>query len=266
MPLDAPMTPPDTAPVRRLRFGVLLWLAGMLGVAAVNATVLPQLSAQAPLPAPLWLISVASLFQSAVFVALAVWAGVALAPVLGLRAPAFEAAATRRPIAPALTPQLLAGFMAGMVGGFLLFAILRFSPVVLADLQDRYNPPLLARMLYGGITEELLLRWGLMTALVWLAWRFLQGRQGTVRGGFVWLAIVVSALIFGLGHLPLAYALVGTMDASIVLFVTGANTIFGVLFGWLFWRSGLESAMIAHAVAHAVSELITLFWVAARAA
>ena len=260
MPLDAPMTPPDRAPVRRLRFGVLLWLAGMLGVAAVNATVLPQLLAQETLPAPLWLIWVASFLQSGLLLALAVWAGVALAPALGLRAPAFEAAATRRPITPALTPQLLPGFMAGMPGGFLLFAILRFSPIDLAELQARFNPPLLARMLYGGITEELLLRWGLMTALVWLAWRFLQGRRGTVRGGLVWLAIAVSALIFGLGHLPVAFVVIDTMTANIVLFVIGANAMFGVLFGWLFWRSGLESAMIAHAVAHAVSHLITLFW------
>jgi membrane protease YdiL (CAAX protease family) len=260
MSLDAPMTPPDRAPVRRLRFGVLLWLAGMLGVAAVNATVLPQLLAHETLPAPLWMIWVASFLQSGLLLALAVWAGVALAPALGLRAPAFEAAATRRPIAPALTPQLLPGFMAGMPGGFLLFAILRFSPIDLAELQARYNPPLLARMLYGGITEELLLRWGLMTALVWLACRFLQGRRGTVRGGLVWLAIVVSALIFGLGHLPVAFAVIDTMNTNIVLFVTGANAMFGVLFGWLFWRTGLESAMIAHAVAHAVSHVITLFW------
>ncbi len=257
------MTPPDTASLHRLRFGALLWLAGMLGAAAVTATVLPQLSAQAPLPAPLWLISVASLLQSAVLVALAVWAGVALAPALGLRAPAFEAAATLRPITPALTPQLLPGFVAGTVGGFLLFAIGRFSPVALAELEDRFNPPLFARMLYGGITEELLLRWGVMTAVAWLARRFLQGRQGSVRGGFVWLAIVMSALIFGLGHLPVASAVMGTLNANVVLFVTGANTMFGVLFGWLFWRSGLESAMIAHAMTHAVNHLVTLFWVTA---
>ena len=35
-------------------------------------------------------------------------------------------------------------------------------------------------------------------------------------------------------------------------FVVVANTAFGVLFGWLFWRYGLEAAMIAHAMAHLV--------------
>lgn len=115
--------------------------------------------------------------------------------------------------------------------------------------------PIAARVLYGGITEELLLRWGLMTALAWLAWRFLQQRRGPVRAVFVWLAIAVSALLFAAGHLPAASVLLGTMDVPVVAFVIGVNTAFGLLFGYLFWRYGLESAMIAHALTHAVSFL-----------
>jgi hypothetical protein len=37
------------------------------------------------------------------------------------------------------------------------------------------------------------------------------------------------------------------------------NTAFGVLFGYLFWRYGLEAAMIAHATAHVVSYVAGLF-------
>lgn len=43
------------------------------------------------------------------------------------------------------------------------FAALRASPATLATLDGKFSPPLYARMLYGGITEEVLLRWGLMT-------------------------------------------------------------------------------------------------------
>jgi hypothetical protein len=32
-----------------------------------------------------------------------------------------------------------------------------------------------------------------------------------------------------------------------------------VLFDWLFWRRGLESAMVAHAMTHLVSHLLTRF-------
>lgn len=247
------MTTTDIAQVPRLRLGLLLWLTGMVGVVVVTVTVLPQLLREVTLPAPLWVVSLASLAQSALLVALAVWAGVALSPEAGLRAPAFEAAVTARSLAPALRPQLLPGLIAGILGGMLLFAVGRYVPASLADIQERFNPSLLARMLYGGITEELLLRWGLMTALVWLAWRLLQRRRGAPRALYIWLAIVASALLFGAGHLPAAAALVGELAGNVVVFVVGVNTAFGVLFGYLFWRYGLEAAMIAHGTAHAVS-------------
>src|SRR5687767_15702688 len=86
----------------RLRLSLPLWLAGMLGVVVVVVTVLPQLLRDVALPVPLWVVSLASLAQSALLVALAVWSGVALAPRVGLRAPAFEAAVTDRSIASAL--------------------------------------------------------------------------------------------------------------------------------------------------------------------
>jgi membrane protease YdiL (CAAX protease family) len=79
-----------------------------------------------------------------------------------------------------------------------------------------------------------------------------------VRAGFVWLAIAVSALIFGAGHLPAASVLLGAMDVTVVAFVIGVNTAFGLLFGYLFWRHGLESAMFAHALAHVVSFVANL--------
>jgi membrane protease YdiL (CAAX protease family) len=245
----------DTAEVPRLRLGLLLWLAGMIGAVVITVTVLPQLLREMPgtLPAPLWVLSLASLAQSALLIALAVWEGVAFGTKLGLRAPAFEAAVTARPVAPALRPQLLPGLTAGVLGGMVLFALGSYAPAALSEVQERFNLPLLARILYGGITEELLLRWGLMTALVWLAWRLLQLRRGAPRTVYIWLAIIASALLFGAGHLPAAAALVGKPSADIVVFVVVANTAFGVLFGYLFWRYGLEAAMIAHGMAHAVS-------------
>jgi membrane protease YdiL (CAAX protease family) len=243
-----------------LRLALLLWVAGMLGVVVITVTALPALLRDIPLPAPLWVLSLASLAQSAILLALAVWAGVALAAAVGLRAPVFEAAATATPLAPALRPQLVPGLAGGIAGGIALAAVSAYAPDVLAALQERFTLPLLARVLYGGITEELLLRWGMMTALVWLAWRFLQGRSGAPRPGYIWFAICASALLFGAGHLPAAAALVGTLTTDVVLYVLVANTAFGVLFGYLFWRYGLEAAIIAHATAHGVGEVVRRLW------
>jgi membrane protease YdiL (CAAX protease family) len=70
--------------------------------------------------------------------------------------------------------------------------------------------------------------------------------------------ITVSALLFGAGHLPAVVALVGPLNASAVVWVIGVNTAFGFLFGYLFWRRGLASAMVAHALTHVVNYLAKL--------
>uniref|UniRef100_UPI002FE1CAAC CPBP family intramembrane glutamic endopeptidase n=1 Tax=Noviherbaspirillum sp. TaxID=1926288 RepID=UPI002FE1CAAC len=111
-------------------------------------------------------------------------------------------------------------------------------------------------VLYGGITEEVLLRWGVMTLIAWLGWRFVQGGAGAVRARWIWMAIIVSALLFGAGHLPAVAAQTAQMDASLAAFVVLANTVFGVIFGFVYWRRGIEAAMLAHGIAHIVASVL----------
>ena len=238
-----------------MRLATLIWLASMLGAVSVTVMILPLLGAEVPLPGPLWLIGLASVLQSGLLLALATWAGVALSPTLGLRAPLFEAAAARRPILTEIWPRLRPGVYAGMPAGLALLVFTRLSPPEIARLAGRFEPPLLARLLYGGVTEEVLMRWGVMTSMTWLMWRLLQRPGETVRPAYVSIAIVASSLLFGLGHLPLAHFLLGGFTPGILFWVIGANTAFGLLFGWLFWRRGLESAMAAHAMTHLVNYL-----------
>jgi len=72
--------------------------------------------------------------------------------------------------------------------------------------------------------------------VLWLigrVWHISQGRPS--RGAF-WTANTLVAVLFGLGHLP----------AAAILYVLSLNGVAALLFGYLFWRDGLESAMIAH--------------------
>ena len=71
------------------------------------------------------------------------------------------------------------------------------------------------------------------------------------------MAIVVSALVFALGHLPAAVLFVGPLNATIIAYVTVGNALFGIVFGWLFWRYGLEAAMLAHALTHVVKYVVS---------
>jgi len=65
----------------------------------------------------------------------------------------------------------------------------------------------------------------------------------------MWVAIVASAVAFGVGHLP---ALASTFDLTIALIIRTVllNAIVGVALGWLFWQRSLETA--AHAAFHIV--------------
>jgi hypothetical protein len=224
---------------------LLFWLAGMPGVIAASWRVLPMLLEGRPLPASRFAVCLASAAQSAVLLALAAWAGTALAHEMDLHAPFFEAAADGVLDAGPLHAQWLPGLAGGAAGAVLLLAFARFAPPSLAGLQERFTMPLSARLLYGGITEEILVRWGLMTVLAWLLRQVVP--DGSVA---VWLSIVLSALAFGALHLPVVSAMLGTLSVTLVLYIVLANAAFGIIAGILYWRHGLEAAVLAHVLAH----------------
>ncbi len=99
------------------------------------------------------------------------------------------------------------------------------------------------------------MRWGLMTTVAWLLWRVLQKRAGPPRASIMVASIVLAAVLFGVGHLPVAAAMGAELNAPVTMFIIAGNTIPGILFGWLYWRRGLEAAILAHALAHATATL-----------
>jgi membrane protease YdiL (CAAX protease family) len=244
-------------------FGIL-WLAGMAGVLSVLlidlSVVLANLPATAgsELPFHPLLIKLLSLIQPTILLSIAVFIGFQLAHRIGLSPPAAEALARGDSFFSALKPQVLPGVIAGFIAGVvILSSYLLFRPILptmFVTRAERLNSsmPLLTRLLYGGITEELLLRWGLMTLLVWAAWRIFQRGRGTPRAIFFVSAIVISSVVFGIGHLPLVKALEVDFTLAIVAFIVLANSLFGLIAGYLYWQKGLEAAIIAHMSTHIV--------------
>ena len=251
---------------RNKRLFLILWLAGMAGVlsfllvdisAVARALPVPEGMPPPELPPPA-LLKLAAIFQPAVLTSIAVAIGVLLAPKVGLNAPAAEAFANNNPVWPALKPQIVPGIAAGIACGIAIIATWiiakPFMPPEFVTRAVDFNKfiPHAVRILYGGFTEEILLRWGLMTFLVWLLWKIFQHGRGEPRGVFVIASIAVSAMVFGAGHLPIASALAGGLTLPIVIYVISANSLFGVVAGFLYWRRGLEGAMVAHMFAHVV--------------
>ena len=242
---------------------VILWLAGMAGVLSFLLVDLSKLLANLPLPAgkqlpSIWALKLLSLIQPTILLSLAVLVGVALASKVGLSSPVAEAAATNRQLSSAFKPQLVPGLIGGITGGAaILLSWSLWKPFLPPQFVTRSLAlnnllPLPTRLLYGGFTEELLLRWGVMTLLVWAAWRLFQKGQGKPRVIYFASAIVISSVVFGLGHLPIAFALSSEVTSSLVFYIISANAVFGLIAGYLYWKKGLEAAIIAHMAAHVV--------------
>lgn len=80
----------------------------------------------------------------------------------------------------------------------------------------------------------------------------------------IWIAIVLAAVLFGLGHLPIT----GTLTAITLAVIARAillNGVPGIIFGWLYKKKGLESAMLAHfstdIIIHVAAPTIAAFFV-----
>jgi len=250
----------------KTRFGktfLALVALGLPGVLALIPMALGQVEALPPemldLPVPLTV--ALALFNALILLAVAVAVGTLLAHRVGLRSLVAEKVRQGAAIWPQLRPHIAMAFVAGLIFAVVVLGLdALIDPFAGTELADGLTPgetptiwalltQLLMGILYGGIVEELLLRWGVMALFVWIGWRVAQRGQGLPRPALVWTAIILAALLFGIGHLPAMAALV-TLTPLIIVRTVLLNALGGVLFGWLFWKRNLETAMVAHAATH----------------
>lgn len=142
------------------------------------------------------------------------------------------------------------GVIGGIISGILIIIIAiafkPFLPIEFIEIGEKFKPTLAARFLYGGLTEEIMVRFGVMTFFVWILFKISNKLNPTVY----WLGILISAIIFGVLHLPIVYMMAGTPTTVLLWYIILGNTIGGIIFGWLYWKKGLEAAIIAHILAH----------------
>jgi membrane protease YdiL (CAAX protease family) len=116
----------------------------------------------------------------------------------------------------------------------------------------------LAGVLYGGIVEEVLMRLFLMTLMVWVLSFLFKKHRETIPSSIYWIGIILAALLFSAGHLPATEAIFGVLNGLIIVRAFVLNGVLAVFFGYLFWKKGLEYAMIAHMMVHVVTQLVLL--------
>ncbi len=195
-------------------------------------------------PSNMRLVMFASVVQTAVLISLLAALGTALAPGAGLSAPWFEALSRgTATISGALEQAVQALIWGGPATVLFLVLYYGFFRPRLADdairsTESRLEMGFLRVLLQGGVIEEILFRWGIMTVLAWAALAV-----GMPMAPAMWVAILIAGLLFGLGHLPGAVAQGATLDRTVVSTAIVLNMIVAVACGWLFWKHGLLAAI-----------------------
>jgi hypothetical protein len=202
-------------------------------------------------------ISTLAIFQSIFMVSILIVSGVILSPKTGLNAPLLEALLAGQMILGQFLHGLLPTFLIMLLGALLFFILYYGLFTHIIDKksyeimkQFRQSLGLDGLVLYGGIVEELLGRWGILNLTAF----FFMIIIGDFKGVAVYFAIVLSSLFFALGQLP-AYIAAGCSKKSLSLFaIVVLNCSLSSVFGYIFWQYGLLAAICAHVMFH------TLWW------
>lgn len=118
----------------------------------------------------------------------------------------------------------------------------------------------IASVLYGGIIEELMLRFFLMSLLVFIIWKlfFKRWEKEAIPVIVFVIANGIAALVFAAGHLPATILAFGELSFLIVLRCFVLNGLFGFIFGEIYRKYGIQYAIVGHMGTHIVSKLIWL--------
>ncbi|MDI9818500.1 MULTISPECIES: CPBP family intramembrane metalloprotease [unclassified Legionella] len=191
--------------------------------------------------------------QTLLMVLLMSFAGTVLSPKTGLNAPLLESMLQAAPFLiqaqESLLPVLLYTIV-GLLGFFILYYGLAASILDEQTLQNMHKVRaalgLDGCILYGGVVEEIITRWGLMNVIAFFAILF-SGRNNAY---VIWTAILLSGLFISLGQLP-AYIAAGCQSSRRFIYsMLLLNGWQAALFGWLFWQYGLLAAIVAHMLFH----------------
>lgn len=200
---------------------------------------------------PLPILILVSVLQTGVIAFVLAWLGTAAGRKMGVGSPLFEAWITKR-IVP-IRKTFVGAALWGALGGALVIALdAVFASHMPAPLRTIPQPTPLQGLLagvYGGISEEVMMRLGATTLAAWAMGKLIgfDKRRSFILG----FGVVFGAIVFGVGHLPLASTL-WPLNAVVVARILLLNAVVGLLAGVTYVRRGLEHAVVLHFTADMV--------------
>lgn len=242
----------------RWRLFFVLWSAAVVGMLFVLPYAVAMIPANVSSKLPPWYILVPlQAGQGTIFLGLLTLAGLFFANRTGLGAPILEAWLDGENFWLRLKPVLVPSILIGTIGTLVILALefLVFQPAIrhqnpaAAAALSLWNQPAawkgLLASFFGGIDEEIQLRLFALSLLVWLGLFIFRKPDGRPTAAVFWMANVLAAVLFGLGHLPIT-SMLAPLTPVIVVRAVVLNGLLGLAFGYLYWKRGLESAMLSH--------------------
>ena len=249
----------------------ILWIAAIFGTLAVipyalelQGEVLENLELPLSLPALIAL----QVTQSAILFGLLTAAGLFFANRVGLRTPILDSITRGESVSDQIRAILPVSIITGVIAALLIIGleIVLFQPALIQELGNSANalnlqttPPApwkgFLASFYGGIVEENLLRLFVMSLLAWFGSFISKTADGKPTSIVFWIANILAAVLFGLGHLP-ATAMIIPLTPLVITRAIVLNGLGGIAFGYLYWKRGLEAAMIAHFAADIVLHVL----------
>lgn len=245
-----------------------LWVASMLGFFAILPYSLSLTGKDFNIRDLLSLNVIIGFIQNALLFGLLIYTGLYIARRIGLGAPILNALFNKETVGEKVREMLLPAMLIGVVGSGLVILLdgVVFGPPLEAELKllgvslpATINPPAwqgLLASIYGGINEEVLLRLFVLTLIGGLIALALRKMDQKLPVGIFWVANILAAILFGLGHLPTTAAMGLPMDFLVITRAILLNGIIGVGCGWLYWKYGIESAIVSHFTADIVLHVL----------
>jgi Type II CAAX prenyl endopeptidase Rce1-like len=222
-------------------FGILL-TAGFLGE-------LPGALYSPPRPLPLGLAFY--LLLVAGVLATTIGLGLPLARTVGLGVPLLERRLAGQSVQLRVRVMLRESGLAGAGMGVMALLLLRFVfRVPIPRLASAAKVALWQRVLVAyeaALEEKLLFRLVLLSLLAWLVGKIWHGQDSRPGLRALWTANAIAAIVFAVAHLPRVSAAAIALPERVV-----TTSMAGVLFGYLYWKHGLEAAVVAHFAADIV--------------
>lgn len=204
-------------------------------------TIVKFIPAQASLSLPVPLIIILSVAQSVIAVTLFSWLGTIFSLRIGFYAKLIDVSMKDKRFWIILREQVWYGAAIGCMGAMIAYVS---APGFIQYLSFY---PIISRI-GGSLFEEVIIRWGLLTLIIWILWRIFQRRSEAPKNIIIWSGIVLNQLLFAAGHI-FALTKIGVPDvflSVVIIFLVSSP------WGWLFWKKGIEAAFIAHMCFHIV--------------